>query len=372
MQVQGRHTSMPSWRAHGVRKKGDLVGVELEVFHAEGNSVAADSLDKVDFGKYPRPIAEIDGSLCRVRGVELVLPPLPTQEVISDNGYLAKMITALKGAGVTNGERPSGTGYGLHLNFNVADWTPNERAVVQYALNAMNRVGRNVARRDSGFGNWAPRFNLLRAGHTVTKAGGRSRIALSTWPGNKYAAAWIRPTPGGNVEADGTVLEFRAPRSTLLLGDVQLAVSYVAAVRQWVSAFGGDALAACYLHSTLPASSWLDSEFMSYWHHVAAESMKGPVRALYKDTFNGVIPELERTPYEGMLTHADALRSSHFPVHNKEIALGGIIYGSDSFKEQALYIAECFSGFRQIFAAESQDESRSYRPPTAAAICAAS
>lgn len=369
MRIEGHHGSMPSWRAHGVPKRGDLVGLELEVFHEDGNGAAADSLDGVDFGTHPAPIAEIDGSLSRSHGVELVLPPLPKDEVLADKGYVARVLEALAKAGTAPGET-RGEGYGLHLNFNVAEWSPNEKAVVQYALNGLYSVGRIVARRSTGFGHWNNVFNMFRAGHTVDRGGSKSRIAVSTWPRGKYSAAWIRGNAG--VEATGTVLEFRAPRSTLELGDVHLAMNYVYAVRQWAKSFGGDALAACYLDSltSIRGSSQLEREFLCYWHHISPENMKATIRKIGTDT-RLPVDELSRTPYEGMLESGRISTTGH-TVHNDELTVGGIIYDSRAFKEQALGIAELFSGFRQIFAAESQDESRSYRPPTAASICAAS
>lgn len=233
------HGQRPDWRSTGVTRKGALFGVELEVYHPRSREVAADSLDNLKLGKYPAPVAERDGSIDRHRGVEIICPPLPRQEVVDDDGYIARLMQALRDAGT---EPDPLAGYGLHINVNVVDWDVKHKLLVQFLLNKFARFGTAVGRRLNGFGQYLPTFHYNRT------PGGS--LNLVTFPGGKHSAAWIRGAPGVNPGTGaGLVMEVRFPKSTLNIQHIREALDYIEAVRAWVAAAPNHTEACCFLHN---------------------------------------------------------------------------------------------------------------------------
>jgi hypothetical protein len=231
------HGQQPDWRDTKTTRKGELFGIELEVIHPKNRSHTADALDDLDIGKYPAPIAERDGSLDRVKGVEIICPPLPRKETVEEGGYMDRLLSLLREAGVPD-EQPGG--YGMHVNVNVAEWEPKTKVLVQYLLNKFYSLGAVIGRRQTGFGSFMPRFR-----YTREPGGG---LSLVTYPGGKHSAAWLR---GGNGVTAGTggsvVMEVRFPKSTTNLADIRNAVDFVSAVRDWVSAAPNHTEAVCFV-----------------------------------------------------------------------------------------------------------------------------
>lgn len=235
------HGQQPSWRDTKVTRKGELFGVELEVFHPRGRANAADALDLLNPRKYPRPLAERDGSLDRARGVEIICPPLPRKEVTEEAGYMSELLGHLRDAGVP-AEQPEG--YGMHINVNVVDWEPKHKVLVQYLLNKFSRTAPVIGRRTAGFGSFIPRFRYLR------EPGGH--LSLVTYPGGKHAAAWLRGSTGVLAGTGASVvMEVRFPKATTATEHIRLAVDYVTAVREWTAAAPNHTEAVCFIGETL-------------------------------------------------------------------------------------------------------------------------
>jgi hypothetical protein len=159
------HGDMPDWRRTAVTRKGDLFGIELEVEHPTHRQQVADALDDFDGGDHPLPAVERDGSLNPERGLEVICPPLPLSDILDDDGYIARLMRLLRESGVELEQRH---GCGMHVNINVVDWTPQEKLLVQWCLNAFSQQGTHVGRRGATtevarrmvhtFGNYIPRF----------------------------------------------------------------------------------------------------------------------------------------------------------------------------------------------------------------------
>lgn len=233
MRIYEYHDQQPQWR-QGLLLSGEWVGLELEVMHEDGNTVAASALDTFGYGTYPAPIAELDGSLSRTYGVEIVCPPLPVSEVLADDGYIARMMRSLQEVGTDEATN----GYGMHVNFNVRDWPEHVADIVTYLL-CVNRSGTVAA----GGRELTPSCD--RMPHWILDDGPRVGAI-------KYAPARIRP-PTDNGDEDGPyspeVIEFRAPSSTLVHGNLKRAIEYVYAIKALVQQQPNKWLAACMLAS---------------------------------------------------------------------------------------------------------------------------
>jgi Putative amidoligase enzyme len=240
MRIGHYHSTQASWRQAVLR--GDWVGVELEVRNEQGNQVAANSLDAVNFGSYEPPIAEYDGSLSRLHGVEIICPPLPVEEVLAGDGYIARMMQALRDAGTHEG----GIGYGMHVNFNVADWPFLLRHVVAYALSARRVDTVAVGRRALNHAcNGRPAMMLVRR---VDREGAFRQLVSDT---SKYQPARMRTSSDSGEEPQ--ILEFRAPASTLVHDNLAGCVNYVYdtadAIRPNLNLWA----AVCFIHSMYPS-----------------------------------------------------------------------------------------------------------------------
>lgn len=220
------HGEMPDWRVTGLTKTGELFGIELEVEHVADRQVAADAVDAVDYGGHPPPVVERDGSLSETLGVEIVCPPLPIANVMDEDGYIARLMRKLRESGVPSKQRES---VGMHVNVNVVDWTPQEKLLVQWCLNAFYAGASHVGRRgNGGFGSFIPTCRYAR------EVDGSLR--MDTFPGGKHSAAWLR-SPGNRFPAgrgNALVMEARFPRSTLEIKELHDAIDYITAVRDWV------------------------------------------------------------------------------------------------------------------------------------------
>lgn len=238
MQIGEYHEQRPEWRT-GLRLSGEWVGLELEVMCLDGRRAAANALDSVDFGAFPPPIAERDGSLSSEYGVEIVCPPLPLEEVLRDDGYIARMMQQLQLANVDEGTN----GYGMHINFNVADWGDTVAETVTYLLSCDRQAteaagGRLLTSACNG--------NVSFYRQDVDEA---PRLYA-----NKYVPARLRTldyTDEGEEASPPDILEFRAPASTLVHGNLRRAIEYVFAIKNRVQQQPAKWYAACLLDSTL-------------------------------------------------------------------------------------------------------------------------
>lgn len=239
MQIGQYHQVLPEWRQTANDKPGQLIGVELEVHHPRSRQTAADVLDTLDFGQYPVPFAERDGSISQEHGVEIICPPLPLEEAVSPTGYIARLMQGLAAKGTT---AVPAANYGMHVNINLDGWTAQEKLLVQFLINKFGEAGQIIGNRDGkGCGGFHP--TLL----YKLEAGGR--LQLHTFFGDKHCAAWIRPA-GRNRAAgggEGRVMEVRFPRSTLDIERLKLVVDYVFALKRWVQTAPNHTEAACFL-----------------------------------------------------------------------------------------------------------------------------
>lgn len=238
MQIGEYHEQRPEWRT-GLRLSGEWVGLELEVMCLDGRRAAANALDSVDFGLFPPPIAERDGSLSSEYGVEIVCPPLPLEEVLRDDGYIARMMQQLQLANVDEGTN----GYGMHINFNVADWGDTVAETVTYLLSCDRQATEAAGgRRLTSACNGTVSFYR----QDVDEA---PRLYAS-----KYVPARLRTldyTDAGEEVSPPDILEFRAPASTLVHGNLRRAIEYVFAIKNRVQQQPAKWYAACLLDSTL-------------------------------------------------------------------------------------------------------------------------
>jgi hypothetical protein len=256
------HGNVPDWRRTTQTRQGELYGIELEVEHHADRQAVADALDAFDPGEHPVPAVERDGSLDPVRGVEIICPPLPKRELADEAGYIGRMMRLLRESGVEPNQR---TGCGMHVNINVVDWTPQEKLLVQWCLNAFSATARAVGNRGPSqpdaptFGLFMPVFKLVR------QPGGALEVV--TYPGGKHCAAWLRSPGAGFPSGKGgaLVMEVRFPRSTLEIGDLRAAIDYVIAVRDWVRAAPNHTQAAAFLAThTRQGAALLEGNFLQW------------------------------------------------------------------------------------------------------------
>jgi hypothetical protein len=237
MRIGGWHSNEPTWRDTSYEKTGTLIGIELEVHNAKGRQRAADCLDTVNFGKYPVPIAERDGSLDEELGVEIILPPLPLKEIEAKDGYVARLMDALKESGCTKNSTKV-NGYGMHININMDGWSDKEKLLVQYLINLFAEFGTKVGRRKEGHGGYHPVLDYTRG-------------ELHTYFGDRHCAAYIRGSGGVRTgTAGGKVMEVRFPKTTLEIANLHEALNYVLALRNWVKAAPNHTEAICFLNAS--------------------------------------------------------------------------------------------------------------------------
>jgi hypothetical protein len=256
------HGTVPDWRRTNISRPGELFGIELEVEHVEHRQAIADALDELDV--YPAPIVERDGSLDPHRGLEVICPPLSFANIKDDDGYVARLMRLLREAGVPMNQR---AGCGMHVNVNVVDWTPQEKLLVQWCLNAFAGTGRHVGRRDATtpgrvdgdtFGNFVPIFQY------TTQF--QRHLQLRTFPGGKHSAAWLRSPGHGIPSGDGAalVMEARFPKSTLEIKDLHAAIDYIMAVRDWIRVAPNHTQAAALLAQQAGGFAVMEASFVRW------------------------------------------------------------------------------------------------------------
>lgn len=290
MQIDDRyHGAMPDWRRTDAAKKGDLLGIELEVHNRHGRERSADALDEfVPGGRLPMPIAERDGSLDRRLGVEIICPPLSVDQATQDNGYIHRLMTLLQKAG-TSPEPPNG--YGMHVNINIADWSLAEKVSVQYLINSFKTLGEHIGRRPEGgntFGGYIPVYRLGR------QPGGL--LGMTTYPGDKHAAAYIRMNAGGRMgrDANGIVMEVRLAKSTLDIQNLRNVVDYTFALRSFVRAAPKHTVACCFLQQTVRGSAAFTRENGNVLEQMFLAWCRKKDPKVY-DLVRGLSPEVETT-----------------------------------------------------------------------------
>lgn len=244
MRIGDYHQTQPDWRTPAAAKQGNLIGVELEVYHPEHRQRAADAIDNFRPGKHPAPLAERDGSIDQTHGVEIICPPIPLEDVKKPDGYMARLMRVLVEAGTD--EDPA-VGYGMHVNINLEGWSDEEKLMTQYFLNKWAAFGQLIGRRDRGFGRWAPSLRMVRQG---------GEIKIATHNGDRHCAAYIRRLHRAAAEgvAEGRVMEVRFPKSTMNMIHLHQTIDYVFAVRDWVRAAPRHTVALAFLAQVFPTA----------------------------------------------------------------------------------------------------------------------
>ena len=272
-EVRRYHSDVPDWRKTTVSKKGQVVGIELEVNNPKGKQLSADALDKFKPGKNPHPLAEDDSSLNNVTGVEIICPPLTLDEASTEGGYMHRLMEELKAAGTDVDPTDN---YGMHINVNMEGWSAEEKLCVQYLCNRFANSGSTLGRRATGFGAYIPVFKFVRM------PGGA--VSVRTWPGGKHFAAHIRRATGESQPGgiDGTVIEVRLAKSTLDMDDLRIMLDYIFALRNWVKVAPRHTLACCFLDRMLVrgdgAVGVLEKMF-TYWCRKNAQSVYARIKS---------------------------------------------------------------------------------------------
>lgn len=262
MEVSQYHSQRHDWRNTASTKVGELYGIELEVEHPIDRQDAADSLDDFITEGHPPPVVERDGSLDPQRGLEVICPPLTRAGVLSPDGYIARIMHRLRDSGV---DAAQGAHCGMHVNVNVVDWTPQEKLLVQWCLNAFKIIVSTTGRRGptvhgvgSTFGEFRPVLEY--------KLDRDNTVVMHTYPGSKHCAAWLRQPaihhPAGRGNA--LVLEARFPRSTLEIKDLHAAIDLITAVRDWVRVAPNHTQACALLVQAMDAPSLLELLFAKW------------------------------------------------------------------------------------------------------------
>ena len=110
------HSQRPAWR-NSTNLRGKYVGIEFECVSATQSY--RDILNALPDFKFNRgPLAETDGSLPQMRGVELVFPPVSYRQIKSSKSVFAKAMKALEGKISTGATSP-----GMHININTGGWS---------------------------------------------------------------------------------------------------------------------------------------------------------------------------------------------------------------------------------------------------------
>lgn len=325
------HGNMPEWRRTDAAKKGNLLGIELEVHHPRGREVSADALDNfVPGDRTPMPIAERDGSLDEHLGVEIICPPLTVEQATTNGGYINRLMDTLRTAG-TSPEPPNG--YGMHVNVNIAEWSFAEKVGVQYLINSFKTLGEHLGRRPEGrttFGGYIPVYRMVRL-----PTGG---VSMTTYPGDKHAAAYIRMNAARQAgrDAAGIVMEVRLAKSTLEIQNLRNVVDYTFALRDFVAAAPKHTIAACFLQQTVSGSAAFTRDNGNVLEQMFLTWCRKKKPALY-DLLRGLAPELETTANRlGQLAERVKATTGRVVTFTNV----GLVNGEDiSTKEQALRIS---------------------------------
>lgn len=283
------HGAMPDWRRTETAKRGDLLGIELEVHNPNGREASADALDTfIPGNEIPMPIAERDGSIDPALGVEIICPPVTIEQATQDNGYIHRLMQVLRNARTT-AEPPNG--YGMHVNVNIADWPLAEKLAVQYMLNSFKTLGEQIGRRPEGrrtFGGYIPVYRMTRDRGGV--------LSTVTYPGDKHSAAYIRMNAarGANRDANGIVMEVRLAKSTLDIQNLRNVVDYVFALRSFVRTAPKHTLACCFLQQATRNSAEFVRTNGNMLEQLFLTWTRKRSPALY-DLLQGLAPEVETT-----------------------------------------------------------------------------
>lgn len=139
----GYHSHHPAWRNHQ-SLDGGHIGVEFEV-EASGSWSSYSNLLRLlpDFPTGTGPITESDGSLDYERGVEIVFPPVPYEELKKATGVFGQCIRAL------HGHTRHNSNTGMHMNVNVRGWTRRKIGLFLALINNLSDAQlRNVGGRN--------------------------------------------------------------------------------------------------------------------------------------------------------------------------------------------------------------------------------
>lgn len=148
MEKTGYHGSQPEWRGRGFNPGVlRLVGVELE-HEARDAATMQRILNEFEpsLGDDAKHfIAEVDGSIDRIKGTEFISAPLGVIRVMSQSSPIRKLMAHLK----KYDPPPQRDKAGLHVNLNRAAYTNPQAAA--WVFNAMPPLSKLVAGRGDGF-----------------------------------------------------------------------------------------------------------------------------------------------------------------------------------------------------------------------------
>lgn len=237
--VAGYHSSHRPWD-HKDFKKSLVFGVELEIKAKNCREDIAELATDSGF------LAEEDGSLDDVYGIEIIGSPLPFESYAAEDSAWIKFLKAA--AGQAKGW-DAGTGYGLHVSINrraISDFHTGKMLVF---VNENKTLCEKVAGRSSD--QWAAyKPKKLTSGKSATS--------------EKYEALAIRSR---------TRLEFRIFRSTMRIEGFLRAVEFTASIVEFTRTASARNLTNCaYL-------GWLTANATTYRHLAKHLGIIVPVNA---------------------------------------------------------------------------------------------
>ncbi len=251
------------WRRnfdYGAKKK--LVGIEFEhEFSSHDprgnanvrNDIVGDVETNVNSQRYSW-LAERDGSLNEVRGIEFVSNPMTYSYVFRKDGIFHKLVDTLEKHG-TDYDNPN---VGLHVNLNMSWLSKEKQRQVLHFLNQC-RIGKEIGGRDSHYGRIGVEY--------MTYDNLRTGIE-----GGKMTAAWI---PGGYCEDKSTRMEVRSARSSTNWAAAARRVLYPISAMNFISQLKDD-----IFHETLKTQiGWKKLEAM-YLHYILQKPSKGLLKDL--------------------------------------------------------------------------------------------
>lgn len=269
------HSQSPAWR-NSTNLRGKYVGIEFECVSATQSY--RDILNALPDFKFNRgPLAETDGSLPQMRGVELVFPPVSYRQIKSSKSVFAKAMKALEGKISTRATSP-----GMHININTAGWSVNKSQL-------FCAVVHNI-----------PNSNLVRLG-------------------GRYLNTYCRQTLGNHLSYYGSGyhsvatnksgrIELRFPKPTTDHEKIKQIVEFA----EVVEGFANRALASKYANGTVG----IYNDFVKY----ASKTKKGKLVLGY---LNGTNEKDKET----ISTNPDSSALPAQPI-SSGIASGTIDYGS--------------------------------------------
>lgn len=217
--VDRYHGASVPWRGPYKKDYGvdNLVGIEFEHEIAVGKGSRDKVVDYVEKNiNTPTNlwVAERDGSIDAVRGVEFISNPMSYPYTLRGGGIFNKLCDYLHEVG----EDRSKPHVGMHVNINIKKWQPDQRARAVHFFRTNGVIGRAVGGRDVGYARYSdPKAPLLSEGE---------------YRDIKLNAAWLPP--------GGPRLEVRLNRSSTVWKEAAMRTSYVLLGCRFATEMGHD------------------------------------------------------------------------------------------------------------------------------------